>query len=129
MHVAVRLITIGATLCLVLLSNGCATLARADGSEGAVTLTSDGHIYVGDTYTGLADMTRRLKAKGLTRSSRIVVEIPHNTAPEAMQQIGRQLHAGGFPRFVFVKPRQAVSAVGEDPFVKRFREGRQQGTR
>lgn len=120
---------IGAALCLAPLFNGCATLARADGSQGTVTLTSDGHIYVGEINSGLADMTRRLKAKGLTRASRIVVEIPHNTAPEAMQQIGRQLHAGGFPRFVFVKPRQAVSEVGEDPFVKRFHEGRQAGSR
>ena len=111
-------------LALLLSLTGCTTMSRAEAPSGTVTLTESGRLYVGQTHTGLAGMARKLRTDGCTRQSRITVEIPHDTSPAVMQEISRHLASGGFHRFIFVKPRRAVSEVGEDPMVNRFREAR-----
>jgi len=112
------------TFALLLALSGCTTMGRAEATSATVTLRESGRLYVGDSHTGLAGMVRQLKADGATRQTRITVEIPHNIAPETLQSISRQLASAGFRRIIFIKPRRAVSEVGEDPFVSRFRDAR-----
>ncbi len=109
---------------LILSLTGCTTMSRAEAPPGTVTLMESGRVYVGQTHTGLAGMARQLKANGCTRQSRITIEIPQDTSPAVMQEISRHLATGGFHRIIFVKPRRAISEVGEDPMVNRFREAR-----
>jgi biopolymer transport protein ExbD len=96
---------------------GCATAGRNTGSA-TVTLSNDGRIHVGTTYTGLRKLVAQLKANGITPATRITVEIPQNTSPNAIAAITRELSNNGYRRLIFSKPRRAISVKGSDPLTK-----------
>jgi biopolymer transport protein ExbD len=96
---------------------GCATAGRNPGSA-TVTLSHDGRIYVGTKYTGLRKLAAQLKADGIKPTTRIMVEIPQDTSPNAMSAIGRELSSNGYRRFAFSKPRRALSVKGSNPLTK-----------
>ncbi len=96
---------------------GCVSAQASRIDEFDVRLTPDGRIYVGDTYTGLAKLAAQLKANGVKRETQITIQIPHNTSPDAISSIGRELASSGYRRFVFSKPRRAVVEKGADPLL------------
>lgn len=97
---------------------GCASTPASGTSETHVRLTDDGRIYVGNTYTGLSKLVSQLKRDGIEQQTRIMIEIPNNTAPSALSAIGRELASNGYRRFVFSKPRKAVAKKSVDPILK-----------
>ena len=83
-----------------------------------VTLSDDGRIYVGKKYTGLTKLVAELKTKGIKPDTRIIIEIPENTSPNAITSISRELIKHGYRRYVFNKPVKAVAERGLDPLIK-----------
>ncbi len=99
---------------LLLPTFGCATLDD-NSSTAAVRLAEDGRIYVGKTYTGLTKLVAKLQSDGIKPSVRIIVEIPQNTSPNAINAISRELVSNGYRRILFNKPRRATAQKGVDP--------------
>jgi uncharacterized protein (DUF362 family) len=71
-----------------------------------VKLSNEGRIYVGK------------KSRGIKPNTRIVIEIPHNTSPDAIEAIAKELLRHGYRRYVFNKPVKAVAEKGLDPLIK-----------
>jgi len=110
---------------ILLLAIACTVLPCSDSkafwgkkTEPTVRLSTEGRVYVGKRYTGLAKLGSELKAKGIKPDTRIVVEIPHNTSPDALAAIAKELMRNGYRRYVFNKPRKAVAEKGYDPLIK-----------
>jgi len=87
-------------------------------AEPTVRLSNEGRIYVGKRYTGLAKLAGELKAKGIKPETRIVIEVPHNTSPDALAAIAKELMRNGYRRYVFNKPRTTTAEKGYDPLIK-----------
>jgi biopolymer transport protein ExbD len=83
-----------------------------------VKLSNEGRIYVGKKYTGLTKLVTELKSRGIKPNTRIVIEIPHNTSPDAIEAIAKELLRHGYRRYVFNKPVKAVAEKGLDPLIK-----------
>lgn len=96
---------------------GCTSLDGSD-REPTIRLSSSGRIYVEKKYTGLKRLVAQLKADGIKPSQRIVISVPRNTSPKAMQAISRKLLSNGYRRFIFQKPRKATAKKGADPLLK-----------
>jgi biopolymer transport protein ExbD len=83
-----------------------------------VRLSDEGRIYVGKKYTGLTKLASELKSKGIKTNVRIIIEIPHNTSPDAIAAISRELVRHGYRRYLFNKPQKATAEKGLDPLIK-----------
>lgn len=105
-------------LTVLLFADGCASAGGAGGGEAHVRLSDEGRIYVGKTYVGLSGLAAQLKNDGVKLQTRIMVEIPQNTSPDAMSAIGRALASNGYRRFMFSKPQKTVAEKGLDPLLK-----------
>jgi biopolymer transport protein ExbD len=93
-------------------------------SKPTVRLSQTGRIYVGEKYTGLRKLVSELKSSGISKKTRIVVEIPDNTSADALASISKELRKGGYRRFCFTKPRKATAERGVDPFLKHMQRKR-----
>ena len=83
-----------------------------------VRLSNEGRIYVGKKYTGLTKLIPELKAQKIKPDTRIMIEVPHNTSPNTLAAISRELLKHGYRRYVFNKPVKAVAEKGLDPLIK-----------
>ena len=87
-----------------------------------VKLTQRGRIYVGDKYTGLKKMVKQIKANGVKKDQRIVVQIPRNTSQNALKAIGRELASNGYVHVLFKQELLSSTDVGPDPLIKHLYE-------
>ncbi len=114
------------TRLLILLLVTCGTLLPCQNVEAfwrkkqtpIVRLSDEGRIYVGKKYTGLTKLASELKSQKIKTSARITIEIPHNTSPDAITAISRELIRHGYRRYLFNKPVKATAEKGLDPLIK-----------
>ncbi len=118
-----RQLMLTALLLLVIPLTGCAS-PLSDSSQATVRLSKEGRIFVGDTYTGLRKMVKQLKADGVSKRTKITIEIPDNTSPKAMKSIAKTLSKGGYKRILFIKPRKVSAETGLDPILRRIQENK-----
>ena len=112
-----RIILLLAVACMALpCQNSMALWGKT--TTPTVRLSNEGRIYVGKKYTGLTKLVTELKSRGIKPNTRIVIEIPHNTSPDAIAAISRELIRHGYRRYVFNKPVKAVAEKGLDPLIK-----------
>lgn len=107
------------TICLMiatLLTGGCASMRVIETRDEEIRLSSQGRLYVGDTLVALNTLGGELRKRGYSADQQITIEIPHNTSPNAITAIGRELAAHGYRRVIFSKPRQTIVEKGDDPF-------------
>ena len=112
-----RIILLLAVACMALPCQNSITLWGKT-TTPTVRLSNEGRIYVGKKYTGLTKLVTELKSRGIKPNTRIVIEIPHNTSPDAIAAISRELIRHGYRRYVFNKPVKAVAEKGLDPLIK-----------
>ena len=90
---------------------GCATSAANRPKTVTIEVAPDGAVMLDGQKVLLNQLPRKLKRKGATRETGIVVNIPEQAHYTTLKSVTETLATAGYARVMFAKPRHASADV------------------